>query len=82
MGKHSGKRDPQETTERPGAYVEGESVERTVSMFDWSVGSAVTAVADKRLSGTYPYDQEPGNKGTVDSRGVRRNDTTERRRKK
>lgn len=78
MGKHRGKPDPNEPAERPGAYKEGEPVERTVAMFEGSYGFATVAAADKRLRGEAPYDQEIGSKGPVDSRGVR-NDPQARR---
>jgi hypothetical protein len=81
MGKHCGRPDPNEPV-RPGAYVDGEPVERTVAMFEGSYGSAVTAAADKRLRGQSPYDLETGSKGPVDSRGVRRDDNQKDRRGK
>lgn len=71
MGKHS--------RPRRGARQEGETPEETAAAFTRCLGSAVVAVADKRLRGTYPYDNEPGNKGTVAENG-RRSDATERRR--
>jgi hypothetical protein len=80
MGKHSGKRHVAEQAGREGARKEGETPEETVAAFERCLGSAVIAVADKRLRGTQPYDMEPGNKGTVDDRGMRRSDAPNRRR--
>lgn len=76
MGKHGKPHRP-----RHNEFTEGESPERTAAVFDMSVGSAIIAVADKRLTGTQPYDMEPGSKPTVDGNGVRRTDGPDRRRR-
>lgn len=61
MGKHRRSSDGYQPPEFGHAGDQNE-----VAKFDANVSRHAVAVADKRMYGEYPYDQEPGSKPTID----------------